>query len=563
MTRAFLVAERRLDAGEALSYPVALTAVAPTASGISVRVVRGHPPEGAVLEVYEKLGRPPLLRAKVVPSPGGLSADARSLSETCRFAGLVSAKGVAVSNVVGLTWPEVATVQSSSGIHARTEAAIVAMHDGALLGTVLFELLDQVRDFEVFRARAPITKSAEERGDEAEQTRPTESFYTDVPPEDESFASTYTGDRTDLDLLAALVQPLSPVGQRKRAAPDEEEEADDPVLAEEAERREIDEKGRATGQEGRSSPSLTSREALERASKRFARRLDRAAGALETALQDRQILASVTPRAVARQIWMAYIAGFLSGREAPTSDGPPVLCLEPLSFAEYILRACRAFAGGKEGGLFHLLPADDLADHDGESLKRGLSFVWTCVICAVDEILNYWAKSPTNVDGEDGEVEYAYDVWDACPELVAARFVLAVRPYCSKPDLGNIARRLPAYGMLKATGFNDLKRRIDHLADYIEKTEKAIKSLSEILSSSGPLKAGNLVVNPYLGVTVLAATGDNGKCYLVDFSRSDAEHPRKALRVFRPEQVKKASLPSGVAEPVWHLPGWLAVGSSA
>ena len=136
-----------------------------------------------------------------------------------------------------------------------------------------------------------------------------------------------------------------------------------------------------------------------------------------------------------------------------------------------------------------------------------------------------------------------------------------MRPYCSRPDLGNSARRLPSYG--KATGFNDLKRRIDCLADYIERTEKAIKTRPEILLASRPLKPGNLVVNPYLGVTVLAATGDNGKCYLVDFSRSDAEHPRNALRVFRPDQVKKASLPPGVAEPVWRLPDWLAAGSYA
>jgi hypothetical protein len=57
-----------------------------------------------------------------------------------------------------------------------------------------------------------------------------------------------------------------------------------------------------------------------------------------------------------------------------------------------------------------LLDERDLAGHDGESLKPSLSFVWTCVICAVDEVLNYWANSPTDVDEEDDEAEYAYDV---------------------------------------------------------------------------------------------------------------------------------------------------------
>jgi hypothetical protein len=92
------------------------------------------------------------------------------------------------------------------------------------------------------------------------------------------------------------------------------------------------------------------------------------------------------------------------------------------------------------------------------------------------------------------------------------------------------------HGRLKATGFSDLKRRIDRLAEYIERTEKETKPRPEILPSSRPLRPGDLVVNPYLGVTVLAATGDNAKCYLVDFSCSDAEHPRNALRVFRPDQ---------------------------
>ncbi len=118
-------------------------------------------------------------------------------------------------------------------------------------------------------------------------------------------------------------------------------------------------------------------------------------------------------------------------------------------------------------------------------------------------------KLSYDVIDEDEEIEYAYDVWDAVPELVAARFVLAVRPHCRTPDLLNITRRLPAWDKLVKGWFNDWKLRIDHLADFIEGMERANDIPAESIQVKSALKAGSLVFTDALGVTALAATGDN------------------------------------------------------
>jgi hypothetical protein len=540
----------------AISYAVTLTAAVPTPNGISVYVAGGIVPDGTLLELFEIPGRRAILRGKVVPVADGLIVRLRNVPDNVRIAQLIEATGELLSNPVGLTWPGVASVQSSSGINARSEAAILAMQDGMLLGTVLFELLDQYRDFEVVRgrgSRSPQTTNQQE----SVIDRPVESFYTDAVPGDIA-PTAWTGDRTDLDLLAALVQPLQTGMQKVKPPIDEEDEVDDSVLEEEAERREIDSKGgRATGQEKKESPNLTSTEALERASRRLRRRLDRTATAVEKALAQRKELTNIPAAGLARQIWMAQIAAFLTGREAPTSDGGLVLCLDRRHFAEFILRVCRALAGGKDGGLLHLVPKDTFGGPDGDSLKAGLSFLWTCLIFAVAEFTSLWANSPTNVHDEDEEIEYACDVWDAVPELVAARFILAVRPYCRKPDLLNIPRRLPDWDKLVEGWFGDWKLRIDHLADFIERMEKAKDIPAEPVQAKSALKVGSLVLNDALGVTALAAMGDNRKCYLVDFSRSDEENPNNALRVFFAERVKGLVLPSIVREPVWRSPEWL------
>ena len=189
--------------------------------------------------------------------------------------------------------------------------------------------------------------------------------------------------------------------------------------------------------------------------------------------------------------------------------------------------------------------------------KKGLSFLWTCLIFAVAEIATLWANSPVNVYDEDDMIEYASDVWDALPELVAARFVLAVRPICRKPDLQNMTRRLPAWENIEKGGFDNWRVRVDGLADLIERIERGTAGRFETVQSAATLKPGTLVFNDALGVTALAATRDNRKCYLVDLSGADEDNPKNTLRIFFAQQVKRVILPPSVGELIWRVPEWL------
>jgi hypothetical protein len=168
----------------------------------------------------------------------------------------------------------------------------------------------------------------------------------------------------------------------------------------------------------------------------------------------------------------------------------------------------------------------------------------------------FWTNSPTDAHDEEEEIEYAADVWDAVPELVAARFVLAIRRYCAKPDLMNITRRLPACDKLVEGWFEDWKLRIDQLADFVDNMEAKDMTTSPIIAING-LKPGTLVFNDVLGVTALAAVHDNNKCQLLDLSRTDDENPKRALRIFLSDQVKSLSLPPGLKQCAWRTPEWL------
>jgi hypothetical protein len=156
------------------------------------------------------------------------------------------------------------------------------------------------------------------KSEEKANELPAAFFYTDSHAE-KAGSPNWLGDRTDLDLLASLVQPLTPQG-RGRVHRDEDETYDDSKLLEEAERRQIDaKKGKATGEERPLVPSSSS-EALDRAVGRLVRRLNRAASNIEGALADREELSTVPPQAIARQVWMAHIAAFLAARVEQSAD---------------------------------------------------------------------------------------------------------------------------------------------------------------------------------------------------------------------------------------------------
>lgn len=395
-----------------------------------------------------------------------------------------------------------------------------------MLGTVLFELLDHFRDFEIIRAGTggrSVKRNENTDSDGSGSDLPSEFFYTDAHP-DETGAPHWMGDRIDLDILASLVQPLTPQG-RGRTQEDEDEAYDDSKLTEEAERRQIDaQKGKATGDERTPEPGLTS-EALDRAVNRLVRRLNRAASNIESALADREQLSTVPPQAVARQIWMAHIAAFLAGRVEQSDDGDDFVCLEPWHFADYILRVCRALIGSKPGGFLDKLPSESWDGIDGQALKRGLAFLWTCVVWAAAYMVYYYVNGP-------GKEEHAESLAVVSAELVAARFVWIVRKAGCAPDEADLGRRFPARGQTSEAQLARTTQRVDHIVGLIEQAETNQDSVSlGSEESAQSCKAGTLVFNPKLGVTMLYHDAAPKQFYVVNFSSADVDQKRFGARV--------------------------------
>jgi len=332
-----------------------------------------------------------------------------------------------------------------------------------------------------------------------------ETFYTDAAA-GRLAPGLWVGDRADLDLLASLVQPLH--GVRHATIVDDDEE-DDSAIEEEAERREIDAKGgRAAGDERRQSVRFASREALERAARRLVSRLQRSALSTEDALGLRAEAVGVRAASIARQIWMTHIAAFLAERRVLSAENEEVHCLDTRTFARYVLRVCRALSGGKDGGVLSLLPADVWKGPDGETLRRGLAFLWTCCVWAT----GYLRREKSQ------EID---TIWEMLPELVAARFVAAVKDHCRSPDKQDIDRRLPAY-----RNTHEVQRWENHtarLARFMMTTEVKGEPARKVVGDITEAEPGALVFHRATGVTVLVDREPwaNGTYSLLDLSKRD------------------------------------------
>ena len=307
-----------LEAG----HSVFLVGATLTDSGYRLSVTKGEPPKAAMLALSETTYGTPGLSVILEQDEEGWFGQSSRVADRMRFVWLTSKTGTILSNTVAITFGEVAATRRGGRLGTKGSQGIASIQDGSVLGTVLFELLDHFRDFEIIRAgsggRSP--KGSEKADSDGKGSDlPSEFFYTDAHP-DEAGAPHWMGDRIDLDILASLVQPLTPQG-RGLPQEDEDESYDDSKLTEEAERRQIDaQKGKATGEERTPEPGLSS-EALDRAVNRLVRRLNRAASNIESALADRGQISTVPPQAIARQIWMAHIAAFLAGRIEQSDDG--------------------------------------------------------------------------------------------------------------------------------------------------------------------------------------------------------------------------------------------------
>ena len=538
---------------EPVTYPYILTAAVPIEGRIEVTLVNGHPRSGMYLEIAEGLDRPPLQRADLTVQGQKIFAALPSLSSTARVARMTDSKGNVLSNTVGFTWPQVASPQGALGVGARVEAAIVAMHEGRVLGTVLFELLDRFQDFEMVFTRPHRGLAQAGQKDStlqrtAEEAPSTEAFYTDAVSQGGQ-GRPWEGDRVDLDLLASFVQPLTTTA--KKGSEDIEEEADDAALAEEAERRAIDAKhGRATGEERQETTSLVARSTLERARRRLELRLRRAVLSIEQKLSNRKELSPVRPADVVRQIWMAHIGAFFAGRAIESAEHEPILCLEPRCFAEYMLRLCCGLAGGKEGGLLRHIPADLWTEADGDTLRRGLAFLWTSVLWAVHYVLEEWGDPTQDKEPADG-------IWDAVPELIAGRFVAAIQSSCQEPDTRDLARRFPASKTLPLSWFDTVHHPVKRLAEGIVRAEAHSLTSQSPLVDPGSCRPGTLVYNPGVGVTVFVGVTcgetDEPKYQLLDLAR-----PGNAIRQFGTgARIVSVAVENSPSQLRWRAPTWL------
>lgn len=433
------------------------------------------------------------------------------------------------SNPVAVTWREVAECLAGSGMGRKYDDAIAAIQDGQFLSTALYALLDHVDDLPRSQARAAEEPAAVAATD-AVSPRAQESFYSSRVAVDGHASAHLSTDRMDLDLLASLVKPLA-----VSTARDEE----DWLPNEEEERRDLD-AGAGPSKEGEPNDGRgelgTTVATIERLSRRMARRLDRAARAAEDALGTAAF--ELSTAALARQLWMTQIAAFLAGREVGTADGPAV-CLAPEAFARYVVRLAHALAGGKAGGLLARAPASAWTGHDGENMKRGLAFAWTCVAWAAAYMRRHWETVAE-------PAEHPTSLAEAVPELVAARFVRLARALCKEPDESDLSRRMPAHATLTAAERKAAASRLEQLLSALA----ACDATPPQAFPSVPPKAdpGTLVYSAGCGLTVVARSDGRG-IQLVDLSRPLKSAASKARGKDRPDPPWLATFCARVTMP--------------
>lgn len=489
------------DSAERDGYDYTLVGVAEGFGGFEV-TFGGAAPEQATLELAESLHRPALASAPLQPREfGGLWAALAEVPAAVRVARVVGPEGRRLTNTVGVTWREFEQRHHAGRFPSNFQAGLAAIQDGVVLSTVLFDLLNLRDDFDVILAR-PGTQKAEKPDDavEASEPRGEESFRTGRVPDESSV--NLSGDRLDLDLLAALVQPIN-VGRSSRTATVDPLELADLDTSEEEERREIDENGgSATGEERRQRDDLPERVKFERAVRRLEQRLKLVSARAEALLEEMESLTEIPPRMLARQACMIHIAAFLCGRKQRLRDNSEIVCLHPRAFASFVLRMCRVLSGPRGRGVLQGIRHEHWNSPDGETLRNGLAFLWTCAI---------WATAYLRTE----QMEDGAEIWEAVPELIAGHFVAGLKAIVSAFDEVDLPRRLPGTLLLPAETIELARKRLDELAELFA-DESMVVATAE--SESAALPTGALVFHKALGHTIVTRT-EPGRVCLLDLSR--------------------------------------------
>jgi hypothetical protein len=442
----------------------------------------------------------PLQRRK----DGTTLAPARAAADGVRFAWLVDTFGRALSRPVALTWPDVARARLGGWFGARVEQAILSMKHGELLGHVLFEFLDRIPDFGVLavtqlRRAAGSTSRKDEAIDERDRTE--ESFYTDATAASEEMARFALGDRSDLDLLAALVQPLDSGAKNEREQDDDEEE-DDVGIEEEAERRKLDTSKSADGSEREATSRVPSAKRMQRAGRRFARRVERAASALGDTLEAIDDALVLPPGLIARQVWMTFIAAFVAGRLVETCDEEDQVVVEPDVLASYVLRCATMLAGDARGGLLRHVDVSAWPTREGQTLADGLRFI--VAVCAWATAWFEAVHKPSASTWHEDEPDYAAGIHDAIPVFVLARFLVAAGAHVAEPDFDDAARRVSAWDEVPFLAVQSAYRRARELARWLSVAD--IDAASD--TTAGEPVPGSAVHLRKAGVGIVVAAHD-------------------------------------------------------
>jgi len=506
-----------------------LSAVSASQTAYEVTLASGSIPNGSLLTIAGHSSSAPMSTSEIRGS-GNLYAAKVGGKDSARTAWIEDRRGKRISNVVTITWPEVAMPRKGVGGNSKASKAMLAVQDGSYLGTVLFELLDQFRDFEVIRAgtgggRSSNRREQDEKLSSDDALKPAEFFYTDQPS-NHSGHKHWSGDRVDLDILASLVQPLTGIGNRVEKS---EDAYDDTKLEEEAEHRKMTEQQRAwqEEEEPKSEEALAAKK-LGAAIRRLERRLIRAADSLESSLGYLDNLKTIPPNGIARQVWMTHIGAFLAGRKEKSAEGDEYICLKPWRFAEYVLRIGRSLVGSKKtGGFLDRLESSAWEGYDGEAMKKGLAFLWTCMEWAAGYTVHFY----TSHNGTDEE---GVGLAVGSAELVAARFIAKVRRICDGPDRANLEKRFPGWFELPVGSRLITTRRLNEICQLID-TFEAPSQRAELgdESMTQSLKAGMLVYNSVTGVTMLATDAAPGEYRLVNLSRP-GNAPQKFVALVAP-----------------------------
>lgn len=502
--------------------PIHLAGVEWSPRGWLVVAEVGELPEDAMLVLGGRHDRADVVLALHLDGDHVVAAAGQPLT-TARFAWLVDRTGAAISAAVALTWPEVARPSIGKWPGGRVIPALLAMKNGELLGPVLLEFLDQAQDLDLLAVRtlgrAGSRGEPEPPPDGPDDVRSPESFYTSDTLTDVAGRAPL-GDRTDIELLAYLIQPITADSAPKLGVEDEDEE--DNLLVEDSPRR--------AGEQDEPPQDPLSARRWQAAGRRLVRRLERAAKSLGELLQHLPADATLPPHLLARQVWMSRIAAFVAGFSIETESEGHFVAVEPDVLAHYVLRCAAPLAGDASRGLLRAVDSSSWSGTDGQTLAESLRFFVALCGWAVA-----WFETRRRLARVGRSVEPVRAIHEATPLFVLARLLVAADEHVEEPDFREAARRTSAWSQVEAQAIDDAHRRARILAAWLRDVES---DSAEPQLAALPAVGSVVLIRRYGAAVVLAVRGDNLWAAVLGREHPLATFKASQVRVLRPPSIR-------------------------